>query len=188
MRRTPATLHAQSDRPDPLRPPGSRGCRGARRRTAGQPDHRGLQRRRTDGLGRGRSDRSRPTCFASPRCGAELMKCRQPAGDGLVSVRGIDEARISELAMRHGAALAIINPGGFILGGSADASRCSADAVSAGASRVTRLPVAVASHTPRLAEAARQFRSHLAATTIDASALRSYRLVSGIDGGAVFDV
>jgi [acyl-carrier-protein] S-malonyltransferase len=121
---------------------------------------------------------------------ADLMNAVSRPGDGLLAIRGLDEDRASALVRGHDAALAIINPGGgVILGGSADAlSALSAEALSQGASRVTRLPVEVASHTPRLAEAARQFRRDLAMTSIDPSPLSSRRLVSGIDGDAVFDV
>lgn len=118
------------------------------------------------------------------------MNAASRPDDGLLAIRGLDEVRASALASGRDAALAIINPGGgVIFGGSADAlSALSADALSQGASRVARLPVEVAAHTPRLAEAARQFRRDLAATSIDASQFRSRRLVSGIDGEAVFDV
>ncbi|SHG59672.1 [acyl-carrier-protein] S-malonyltransferase [Kaistia soli DSM 19436] len=120
---------------------------------------------------------------------AELMDAASRPGEGLLALRGLDEVRIAQLATEHDAAVAIVNPGGgVILGGSANAlSALSADAVSAGAYRVVRLPVAVASHTPRLADAARQFRIDLAGTTIDTRALRRHRLLSGIDGQAVFD-
>ena len=92
-----------------------------------------------------------------------------------------------KLCQAAGVHVAIRNaPDQFVIGGhSDDMDHALKAARAAGAERVTPLPVAVPSHTPLLRDAARKF----------IRALRKYkdapppedRLLSGIDGEAVFD-
>ena len=62
------------------------------------------------------------------------------------------------------------------------------DALKAGARRADLLRVAVASHTPLLAEASRRFGEALAGFRLPDRLPEGVRLLSGIDGDAVFDV
>ncbi len=97
---------------------------------------------------------------------AEVMDAVSAPGDGLLFVRGLDRDAIDTLCSRHGGAVAIINPGdAFLLGGDRDALMGLAEAArAAGASRIVRVAVAVASHTPRLAAASAPFRRSLGTT------------------------
>jgi [acyl-carrier-protein] S-malonyltransferase len=61
-------------------------------------------------------------------------------------------------------------------------------ALAQGAARATLLPVAVASHTKLLAAASELFRQALAHAPIRPRLPPGMRLLSGIDGEAVFDV
>ncbi|MEI9899837.1 MAG: malonyl CoA-ACP transacylase [Hyphomicrobium sp.] len=81
-------------------------------------------------------------------------------GEGhLAYVRGLDRKALSELASRHGCAIAIIDPGNlFVVGGALpDVTRLCRAAEAAGAVRAALLDVKVASHTPRLTAAVAPF-------------------------------
>ena len=90
---------------------------------------------------------------------AAAMDAASAPGDGLLFVRGLSRDAIDALCRRAGAAVAIVNPGdAFVLGGSAAALAALEDAArAAGATRVVRVGVEVASHTPMLAEASTAF-------------------------------
>ncbi|WP_454631490.1 acyltransferase domain-containing protein [Bradyrhizobium cenepequi] len=121
---------------------------------------------------------------------AESMDAATLPGDGMLFVRGLPRETIDRLCERHDAAVAIVNPGdAFILGGSRAALKALADDAKAmNAARVVDVPVEVASHTRRLAEASKEFRenlSHVAVTVLPAAGMR---LLSGIDAAPVIDV
>ena len=119
---------------------------------------------------------------------AALMDASSHPGDGLLFVRGLPRDVIDRLCADHDAAVAIVNPDlAFVLGG--DGTHLDAlarDAGRHGATRVQRLAVQVASHTPRLAEAATRFQADL---DLRGPMRRSpgVRLLSGIDGAMVSD-
>lgn len=119
----------------------------------------------------------------------EIMDAISPAGDGMLFVRGLSRNAIDCLCTRHGAAIAIVNPGdAFVIGG----SRPSLDALGREAkamyaSRVVDVPVEVASHTPRLAKASRVFRAALGEVAVAFPPCPGMRVLSGIDAAPVLD-
>ena len=109
---------------------------------------------------------------------------------GLVAIRGLKRAALDPICKAHGAYVAIVNGEDQLLVGG---TRNSLDAVihdaqAAGAEHTTILPVAIASHTPLLANASDQFRQALTRAHLPAEMPVDVRLLSGIDGAAVFDV
>ncbi len=121
---------------------------------------------------------------------AEVMDAASEPGDGLLFVRGLPQDVVEDLCRRKEAAIAILNPdNGYVIGGSAGALEAFAQAAAAaGAARVVRLAVNVASHTPRLADASTAFSGVLGKAVTGRSLSAGVRLFSGIDGEAVFDV
>jgi [acyl-carrier-protein] S-malonyltransferase len=121
---------------------------------------------------------------------AEVMDAASTAGDGLLFVRGLPRDAIDRLCERHGAAVAIVNPGdAFVLGGSGTALEMLAvEARRRGASRVVPVAVKVASHTPRLSSASVAFREILGRVPLASSLPPGTRLLSGVDGSSIFDV
>lgn len=119
---------------------------------------------------------------------AEAMDAASHAHDGLLFVRGLSRAAIESLCARHDAAIAIVNPGdAYVLGG--DRLEALAEAATqAGALHVTRIAVAVASHTARLASASTSFRQQLDRVHVPSRPPPGIRLLSGIDGNTVLDV
>jgi len=76
-----------------------------------------------------------------------------------------------------------------VLGGGGEALDALAeDANAMGATRVVRVAVNVASHTPRLAAASVEFRKVLDHTLIKHTPKTGVRLLSGIDGSSVLDI
>jgi [acyl-carrier-protein] S-malonyltransferase len=119
---------------------------------------------------------------------AAAMDAASSGDEGLLAVRGLSQQSVSQLCTQSGAALAIINPEDlYIVGGSqAQLTQMKAQSLEAGASRVTPVGVRVAAHTPRLATASEEFGKAL--QPLESRMLRSgVRLLSGIDGAAVFD-
>lgn len=110
-----------------------------------------------------------PRAEAMDRCAA-----RQPGG--LTAVSGLPRARIDALCAAHGLAVAIRNGAvNFILGGpTARLDDAEAEARAAGAERVTRLRVSVPSHTPAMAEAAREMATRLAPLPLRAPTVPLY--------------
>jgi [acyl-carrier-protein] S-malonyltransferase len=121
---------------------------------------------------------------------ADAMDVNTSPGDGLLFVRGLSKDTIDSLCDRHGAAIAIINPGGaFVLGGShATLKALSDEATKMNAERVVGIPVQVASHTKQLAEASTAFRDNLNHVWVRSALRPGLRLISGIDGTPVTDV
>ena len=121
---------------------------------------------------------------------AAAMDAASTPGDGLLFVRGLAREAVDRLCHRHGGAVAIVNPGdAWALGGAGDALAALASAArDAGADRVTRIGVAVASHTPRLAAAVEPFRATLDRVATRPRVPPGVRLLSGIDAAPVLDV
>ena len=109
---------------------------------------------------------------------------------GLVAIHGLRRDALDSICKAHGAYVAIVNAEDqMLVGGTRKALDAVVhDAQAAGAERTTVLPVAVASHTPLLAEASRSFRQALDRAHLPAEVPSGVRLLSGIDGDTVFDV
>ncbi|MGI3900965.1 MAG: acyltransferase domain-containing protein [Janthinobacterium lividum] len=121
---------------------------------------------------------------------ADAMDSESRPGDGLLFVRGLSRDVIDGLCRDGGGAVAIVNPGdAVVLGGSGEElARLEDAAHRAGAIRVVRVGVAVASHTARLAKASAAFADVLAETPMKARLPAGVRLLSGIDAAPVLDL
>ena len=116
---------------------------------------------------------------------AEVMSAASSPGDGLLFVRGLGREIIERVCARNGAAIAIVEPGvAFVVGAGGDALRSMAEQLRMMSATVIQLPVAVASHTPRLAGASSVFREIVSQVHVTAPPAGT-RLLSGIDGLAV---
>ena len=109
---------------------------------------------------------------------------------GLAAIRGLNRSTLQPICQIHGAFIAIINATDQMLVGGTKAALAKVidDAEAAGAEHTTMLPVAVASHTPLLAKASAVFRQKLNAAPLPTKMPAGVRLLSGIDGAAVYDV
>jgi [acyl-carrier-protein] S-malonyltransferase len=121
---------------------------------------------------------------------AEAMDAATTLPSGLVAIRGLKRDALDTICKAHGTYVAIVNAADQMLVGG---TRTALDAVihdaqAAGAERTTMLAVAVASHTPLLADASERFRLKLSKAHLPADMPPGVRLLSGIDGAAVFDV
>ncbi|MGX1320072.1 [acyl-carrier-protein] S-malonyltransferase [Bradyrhizobium sp. USDA 377] len=118
---------------------------------------------------------------------AEIMDAATHAGDGLIFVRGLLREQADRLCERHGAAIAIVNPGdAFVIGGGREAlNQIAADARAMHGARIVALPVEVASHTRRLAGASVEFRETLNLTSVSFPPRTAARILSGIDSAPV---
>lgn len=112
----------------------------------------------------------------------------QPSG--LVAIRGLTRDTLDAISRTHGAYIAIVNAADqMLVGGTRKALQAVVhDAQVAGAEHTAMLPVAVAAHTPLLAGASDRFRQALTKAHLPAEVPADVRLLSGIDGAAVFDV
>lgn len=119
---------------------------------------------------------------------AEAMDAAVGPGYGLAGLRGLPAARAFAMAEAHGCHPAIRNAADSVVVGGAVASldALCAEALAAGAARAVRLPVHIPSHTPLLAPAAEAFREHLGAAPLATPPRPAPRLLSGLDGAAVF--
>ena len=126
--------------------------------------------------------------LAVQRAAAMDEATTQPSG--LAAIRGLERATLDPICRTHGAHVAIVNGEDHMLvGGTMTAlDAVIHDARAAGARSTTILPVAVASHTPLLAGATDRFRQTLGRAHLAAEVPAGIRLLSGIDGAAVFDV
>jgi [acyl-carrier-protein] S-malonyltransferase len=126
--------------------------------------------------------------LAAKRAAAMDEATTQPSG--LVAIRGLTRATLDPICRTRGAYVAIVNrEDQLLVGGTWKVLEAVIrDAQAAGARRVARLPVAVASHTPLLADASERFRKALTETNLPAQVPANVRLLSGIDGDTVFDV
>ena len=121
---------------------------------------------------------------------AAAMDAATTRPSGLAAIRGLKRGTLDAICRAHGAYVAIVNAADqMVVGGSSDAlAAVIHDAHGHGAERTTMLPVAVASHTPLLADASEQFRQALGKVHLPARMPLDVRLLSGIDGDTVFDV
>jgi [acyl-carrier-protein] S-malonyltransferase len=121
---------------------------------------------------------------------AELMDLCNPIDAAMLFVRGLDRRTIERLCTDDDAAIAIVNPGNaFVIGGRRPKLlRIALEAMAAGASRVTAIPVNVASHTPLLANAAVAFGKLAKRAVVSQRCLPRMRVLSGIDGEPVTDI
>ena len=121
---------------------------------------------------------------------AEAMDAATIRPSGLAAVRGLKRGTLEPISRTHGAYVAIVNGEDQILvGGTREAlAAVIHDTQAIGAEHTTMLPVAVAAHTPLLAAASDRFRQALTKARLPAEVPADVRLLSGIDGDAVFDV
>ncbi|MCJ2045986.1 acyltransferase domain-containing protein [Methylobacterium sp. J-078] len=119
---------------------------------------------------------------------AEAMDAAAGPGYGLAGLRGLPAARAFAMAEAHACHPAIRNATDSVVVGGAVAAldALCAEALAAGAARAVRLPVHIPSHTPLLARASEAFRDHLEAAPLATPPRPSPRLLSGLDGAAVF--
>ncbi len=83
---------------------------------------------------------------------------------GLLAVRGLTTAAVTAACQQHGLAVAIeMAADRVVLGGPAPALQAAETALTAAGAHATRLAVGLASHTPWMAAAAREFAAHLQA-------------------------
>ena len=120
---------------------------------------------------------------------ASLMNDDTGKPSGLAAIRGLSRRDLEPLCRAHGCHVAIVNASDQMLAGgtrtSLDALVRDAEAHGASAKLV---PVAVASHTPLLRRASEQFRAALGKAKLPGVLPSGVRLLSGIDGAAVFDL
>ena len=121
---------------------------------------------------------------------AEAMDAAGSDRTGLAAVRGLSRARLDSICRPRDVYIAIVNGEDlFVVGGARGALKSVCDeALKAGALRASTLQVAVAAHTPLLAEASRQFGLAFARENLRRPIARGIRLLTGIDGEVVFDV
>lgn len=126
--------------------------------------------------------------LAVQRAAAMDEATTQPSG--LAAIRGLKRDMLDPICRTHGAYVAIVNAADqMVVGGTSEAlAAVIHDAQGHGAERTTMLPVAAPAHTPLLAAASDRFRQALARAHLPAKVPADVRLLSGIDGAAVFDV
>ena len=109
---------------------------------------------------------------------------------GLAAIRGLRRCQLEPLCCKHDCHVAIVNAPDQVLVGGARGSLEAfiKDADAHGAQHAAMLPVAVASHTPLLQRASERFRDALASAHAAGEVPSGVRLLSGIDGQAVFEV
>ncbi len=118
---------------------------------------------------------------------AALMDDATDKPSGLLAVRGLSSAALDALCRDADVHVAIRNaPDRVVVGGRSDALERARKAAEARGASVTPIPVDVPSHTPLLRGASETFGAFLR----DFEGVRTpdVRLLSGIDGAAVFDV
>jgi len=120
---------------------------------------------------------------------ADLMNAANFATQGMLFIRGVARNVVDQLCEANHCAIAIINPGeGFVIGGTtSDLNTIAGEARARKAQRIVFLPVRVASHTPLLHAATPLFREALNQVPSSIPAPTGYRMLSGVDGEAVFN-
>ena len=121
---------------------------------------------------------------------AAAMDAATTEPSGLVAIRGLRRDALERICAAHGSYVAVVNASDRMLVGGTRKALVAvvADAEAAGATRATLLAVEVASHTPLLAAASERFGRDLAGARLAGHVPADMRLLSGIDGGAVFEV
>jgi len=119
---------------------------------------------------------------------AEAMDEAVGEGFGLAGIRGLGLDALEGLARRLGCHLAIRNAADSgVVGGRRDAlETLCREATAQGAQRAVLLDVRTPSHTPLLAAASERFRALLAGAPLHRPQPSAPRLLSGLDGAAVF--
>ncbi len=120
---------------------------------------------------------------------ALLMDDDTAKPSGLAAVRGLSRRDLEPLCRAHGCHVAIVNASDQMLAGG---TQVSLDAlvrdVEARGASAKLVPVAIASHTPLLRRASERFRAALGKAKLPGVFPSGVRLLSGIDGAAVFDL
>ena len=121
---------------------------------------------------------------------AEAMDAASGEGFGLAGIRGLPVDVAQGMARAHDCHLAIRNAvdSGVVGGKRSALDALCREALGVGAQRAVLLPVHTPSHTPLLKAATDQFREALACETLSRPGVGAPRLVSGLDGAAVFQV
>ena len=121
---------------------------------------------------------------------ASAMDDATTEASGLAAIRGLTRRQLEPLCRAHECHIAIINGRDQVLVGGARGSLEAfiTDADAHGAQRAALIPVAIASHTPLLHGASERFRSALATVRVAGEVPSGVRLLSGVDGQAVFNV
>ena len=119
---------------------------------------------------------------------ASLMDAATEEPAGLLAVRGLSRHALEPLCRAHECHVAIVNaPDQMLAGGTRKSLDALAHDAKAHGASVTAIPVAVASHTPLLRRASERFRTALGKVKFPDASPSGVRLLSGIDGEAVFD-
>jgi [acyl-carrier-protein] S-malonyltransferase len=118
-----------------------------------------------------------------------VMDAAAPRDAGLAAIIGLRRSALEPILARHALSIAIVDDvDSFVVGGHrAGLEAACQEAAGGGARRTVNLPVAVPSHTPLLREATEGFRSMLREASPRLPPAR-YRLLSGIDGDAIYDI
>ena len=120
---------------------------------------------------------------------ASLMDAATEQPSGLLAVRGLSRRALEPLCRAHGCHIAIVNASDQMLaGGTRTALEALARDAEAHGASARMVPVAVTSHTPLLRRASEQFRTALGRMKRPGALPSGVRLLSGIDGDAVFDL
>jgi [acyl-carrier-protein] S-malonyltransferase len=121
---------------------------------------------------------------------AALMDALAPSDGGLAAIIGLSRPILEPILARHGTSISIANDvDSFVVGGRRTAVEAAClEARALGAKRTTvSIRVAVPSHTPLLSEASEQFLP-LLREACPRLPRAGYRLLSGTDGGTVYDL
>ena len=120
---------------------------------------------------------------------ASAMDDATTQASGLAAIRGLSRRQLKVLCRACDCHVAIVNASDQMLAGGTRASLDTLirDAKSHGASTQV-IPVAVASHTPLLRRASAEFGAALGNVKLPGTLPSGVRLLSGIDGDAVFDL
>ena len=121
---------------------------------------------------------------------ASAMDAATTQPSGLAAIRGLSRHQLEPLCRAHHCHVAIVNaPDQILIGGTLRLLEAFIeDAEAHNAQHAAMIPVAVASHTPLLRQASKRFRDALAGVHVAGDVPSGVRLISGIDGEAVFDV
>ena len=125
--------------------------------------------------------------LAAERASQMDAATKEPAS--LLAVRGLSRHKLEALCRAHDCHVAIVNAPDQMLAGGTRSSldALAGDAAAHGAS-AKLVPVSVASHTPLLRQASKQFHVTLSRVKAPGALSSDVRLLSGIDGDAVFNL
>jgi len=124
-----------------------------------------------------------PQAVALARCRAELMDACVREPQAMVAITGLSARTLAPMLAPHGFHVAIeTSEDSVIAGGPADAAHALMQSVAAAGARAQQLPVAVASHTPAMADAVAPFANALRAASWRPSAAP---VLGGIDAAPV---